>query len=280
MSPSKAFFLDAGPPQGQIRFASYNIHKGVLGLRSKRLTIYQVKEKLHALNADIIFLQEVQGKHEGHASRFDNWPSAPQHEFLAQREVSKLLPDNEQLHTHYHSAYGLNAFYSKGHHGNALLSKYPIRWRANKDVSDHALEQRGILHCVLDMPFGELHAFVVHLGLFSRGRLRQVERLIAHVVHAVPEGAPLVIAGDFNDWQGALSKRIENQLGVEEAFAAKRSFRAAGALSFPAFKPMLSLDRLYQRGFHIAQAQVLSGVHWSKVSDHAPLLVDMQYADL
>ena len=248
-----------------------------MGLRNRRLTIYQVKENLHALNADIIFLQEVQGKHEGHASRFDNWPAAPQHEFLAKREVTKSLADNQPPHPHYHTAYGLNAFYSKGHHGNALLSKYPIRWRTNKDVSEHALEQRGILHCVLEMPFGDLHALVVHFGLFARGRLRQVARLIAHVLHTVPENAPLVIAGDFNDWQGVLSQRIETQLGVEEAFAAKRSFRAAGALSFPAFKPMLSLDRLYQRGFRIEQAQVLSGGHWSKVSDHAPILVDMHY---
>jgi endonuclease/exonuclease/phosphatase family metal-dependent hydrolase len=53
-----------------------------------------------------------------------------------------------------HSAYGMNAVYDHGHHGNALLSSFPIGNQHNHDVSDHAYEQRGILHCVLETPAG------------------------------------------------------------------------------------------------------------------------------
>jgi endonuclease/exonuclease/phosphatase family metal-dependent hydrolase len=40
----------------------------------------------------------------------------------------------------------------------------------NHDVSDHAYEQRGILHCVLETPAGKVHCYVVHLGLFEGSR--------------------------------------------------------------------------------------------------------------
>ena len=44
------------------------------------------------------------------------------------------------------SCYGKNAMYPHGHHGNAILSRLPIRQFANHDISDHALEKRGLLH--------------------------------------------------------------------------------------------------------------------------------------
>ena len=43
----------------KIRVATYNIHKGVSGLR-KRVRIHDVKLALHSMDADIVFLQEVQ----------------------------------------------------------------------------------------------------------------------------------------------------------------------------------------------------------------------------
>ena len=50
-----------------------------------------------------------------------------------------------------HCAYGMNAVYDHGHHGNALVSSFPIASSRNQDVSDHAYEARGILHCVVQM---------------------------------------------------------------------------------------------------------------------------------
>ena len=45
-------------------------------------------------------------------------------------------------------AYGMNAVYPHGHHGNAILSRWTIDQFTNHDVSDHALEKRGLLHAV------------------------------------------------------------------------------------------------------------------------------------
>ena len=41
----------------------------------------------------------------------------------------------------------------------------------------------------------------MHLGLWARSRRFQLEWLSDRIREAVPEGEPLVVAGDFNDWQ-------------------------------------------------------------------------------
>ena len=95
-----------------LKIATYNIHKG-FSFFKRRLVIHGVREHLRALNADLVFLQEVQGGRARHERRLMNWPEQSQYEFLA----DAIWPD---------FAYGKNAAYDAGHHGNAVLSKYPI----------------------------------------------------------------------------------------------------------------------------------------------------------
>ena len=42
-----------------------------------------------------------------------------------------------------HRAYGMNAVYPHGHHGNAIVSRHAIGRHLNHDISDHALESAG-----------------------------------------------------------------------------------------------------------------------------------------
>src|SRR4051812_17527095 len=98
-----------------LRVATYNIHKG-LSFFNRRMVIHELRDHLRALNADVVFLQEVRGDHMRRARRFDNWPDQSQCEFLA-----------DSIWTDF--AYGKNAIYDAGHHGNAILSRFPIfRW--------------------------------------------------------------------------------------------------------------------------------------------------------
>jgi len=123
-----------------LHIATYNIHKG-LSFFKRRLVIHEVRQHLRVLNADLMFLQEVQGGHAGNAQRFSGWPNQAQHEFLA-----------DSVWTDY--AYGKNAVYDGGHHGNAILSRFPIlRWD-NEDISEHRFESRGLLHCEVNVPNG------------------------------------------------------------------------------------------------------------------------------
>lgn len=243
----------------ELRIVTYNIHKGVTSFTG-RSCIHALRQALASLDADLLFLQEVQGRRDRIAARR---PQQAQHEYLAGES--------------YHVAYGMNAVYTQGHHGNALLSRFSIASVRNQDVSDHAYESRGILHCVIDVVGVEVHCYVIHLGLFAGSRRRQTAALIEMVRASSPD-APLIIAGDFNDWGNQLGACLQRRLGVTEVFerqaAASGGMRpiAQPARTFPARMPCLRLDRIYLRGFEVESAQALRGGVWATLSDHLPIV--------
>ena len=261
----------------KLRVATYNIHKGISAF-GNRPRIHEMKQAIHAMEADVVFLQEVQGRHDLHAIRHAaHWPEQGQHEFLAGDS--------------HHCAYGMNAVYDHGHHGNALLSKFPIVSSRNQDVSDHAYEQRGILHCVLNAGVVQVHCYVVHFGLFAGGRKRQAKALIEAVSASAPIDAPVIIAGDFNDWTDELSDAFRESLGVKEVFDGQMPVEEAGGIwheglgrmkkirparTFPSMLPLLRLDRIYTRGIKAESAQVLHGTFWARLSDHAPIIATIE----
>jgi endonuclease/exonuclease/phosphatase family metal-dependent hydrolase len=239
-----------------LSIATWNIHKGFSQF-NRRMMVHELRERLRALDADIVFLQEVQGRHERHANNHANWPAAPQHEFLAEGIWGS-------------HAYGRNMVYDHGHHGNAILSRFPILRSHNQDVTHLRFEKRGLLHCTLDVPGlpDGLHCVCVHLSLFARSRRRQYDALAGFIEAQVPPHAPLIIAGDFNDWRGRACDLLAPRLGLTEVFA------SAGELpsrSFPALLPIFRLDRIYARGLHTEACAVHHGPPWSTISDHAAL---------
>ena len=242
--------------QKNLRIATFNIHKGVTSFNA-RLVLHEQRDLIRNMQADIVFLQEVRGAYRHHEKRFSRWPDEAQHEFLA-----------DEIWQDY--AYGKNAVYPAGHHGNALLSKYPIvRWE-NVDISAHSIEQRGMLHCEIEIPGWErnLHCICVHLGLFARWRRSQLAALREHIVSLMPPQAPLIIAGDFNDWRTKAGQVLAEGMHLREVF---EQVEGKSARSFPSVLPMFRLDRIYVRGFHVQEAQVHGGAAFARVSDHAAL---------
>jgi endonuclease/exonuclease/phosphatase family metal-dependent hydrolase len=243
-----------------LHIATYNIHKGFSHF-NRRMMVHELRESLRTIRADVVFLQEVLGSHERHAERYHNWPGTPQYEFLADSVWSDF-------------AYGRNAVYDEGHHGNAILSRFPIASWENEDISAHRFEQRGLLHCEVSIDGWEdpLHCINVHLGLFSSGRRKQLNALRDRIQRLVPPHHPLVIAGDFNDWRIEAGDFLCNTLQVHEVF---ETAHGKPARSYPSTLPLLHLDRIYVRGFQVKSAQVLHGRPWSKISDHAVLSATM-----
>ncbi len=239
----------------ELRVLTANIHMGFSFLR-RRFVLPQLREAIRGVGADLVFLQEVLGEHSGHARRHRAWPGVPHYEFLA----DSLWPQ---------FAYGRNAAYPAGHHGNALLSRFPILEYENRDVSIAGHENRGLLHCVLEMPghATRLHAVCVHLGLREAHRQRQLDLLCGVLETHVPAGAPAIVAGDFNDWRGRGHARMA-ACGLREAFLHARGRLAR---SFPARWPLLPLDRIYLRNLEVRETAVLSAAPWSRLSDHATL---------
>jgi endonuclease/exonuclease/phosphatase family metal-dependent hydrolase len=246
------------PAPESFRFtaATYNIHKGFSQL-ARRMVIHELRERLRGLAADILFLQEVLHTHERHATRYREWPARPQHEFIADAFWHEV-------------AYGRNAVYPHGHHGNAVLSRFPMLAQENLDISAHLFESRGLLHC--EVALGEamprLHCINVHLGLFERGRQWQIQALIDRIQLAVPREAPLVIAGDFNDWRSKGDRALTEALGLVEVFG---EVLGRPARTFPSMLPMFRLDRIYARGLRVVDAHVHYATRGARMSDHAAL---------
>ena len=253
--------MTAAASIASFKVLTVNIHKGFTFF-NRRFILHELREAVRAVGADVVFLQEVQGTHAQHSLRFENWPSAPHYEFLA----DTIWPQ---------FAYGRNAVYPHGHHGNALLSKFPIVRYENRDVSVGRPERRGLLHCVLRLPGHavDVHAICVHLGLQESHRRQQIEQLCRVVCDEIPGNAPVVVAGDFNDWRRRAHRVLEQCAALREVFV---HADGRAAKTFPARWPMLQLDRIYVRNATVHAPVVLPRRPWSHLSDHAPLAAEIQ----
>ncbi len=259
---------------GRLRVATYNIHKGVTAF-GRRSRVAELRLALHRIDADVIFLQEVQDRNERLVRRLEISANSSQLDVLS----SSGYP---------HRAYGINAVYPNGHHGNAILSRLPIEQFANHDISDHALENRGMLHALVHLADGTaVHLICAHFGLAKRSRMRQAEWVARFVEREIPAGAPLILAGDFNDWQRGVDAQLRARLGVQDVFDDVEPSawvdRLLGwrspvrvARTFPSLVPWLTLDRIYLRGFNATGAHVPRGRSWARCSDHAPLIADLE----
>ncbi|MBF6624507.1 MAG: endonuclease/exonuclease/phosphatase family protein [Pseudomonas stutzeri] len=244
---------------GSVRILTVNTHKGFTAL-NRRFILPELREAVRSVSADIVFLQEVLGTHEKHALRFQDWPKMSQYEFLA-----------DSIWTDF--AYGRNAVYPDGDHGNALLSKFPITRYENLDVSIGGPERRGLLHSVLQVPgHNDFHAICVHLGLRESHRQKQLE-LLCQLLDSLPENAPVVVAGDFNDWRLKAAQTLNRCAGMHEVFALSHG---QVAKTFPARWPLLRLDRIYVRNASSHQPRILSNKPWTHLSDHLPLAVEIR----
>lgn len=238
-----------------------NIHKGFTFF-NRKFILSELRDAVRLVGADVVFLQEVTGNHLKHAGKFDNYPEAPHYEYLADSIWSQF-------------AYGRNAVYTNGHHGNAVLSKFPIVRFENRDISISGPERRGMLHCELEVP-GQprnVHAICVHLGLVETHRTQQMKMLCDLVRTEIPARAAVVVAGDFNDWRGRAHTQLARHARLREVFL---KANGQAARTFPARLPMLQLDRIYVRNTAGHSPIVLPSNPWAHLSDHAPLAAEIR----
>jgi len=243
----------------QLHVVTYNIHKGFSQFHH-RMMVHELRDRLRELGSDIVFLQEVQGRHNRNAEKFQDWPEEPQHDFLAEDVWGS-------------TAYASNVAYGHGHHGNAILSRFPIEHSHNQDVTQMRFERRGLLHCAIRVEGLEkpMHCVSVHLSIFARSRRKQLDALAGHLEDFVDPALPLIIAGDFNDWRNEADLLLARRLGLTEVFGGTWDDLESPGRSFPSRRPVLRLDRIYVRGFSVERAEIWSGAPWSRISDHAAL---------
>lgn len=242
-----------------LKVLTINTHKGFTAF-NRRFILPELRDAVRTVGADIVCLQEVMGAHEVHPLHVENWPDMTHYEFLADTMWSDF-------------AYGRNAVYPEGHHGNAVLSRYPIEHYENRDVSVDGSEKRGLLYCRIAPPGVDyrIHVICVHLGLREAHRQAQLA-MLADWVNSFPDGEPVVVAGDFNDWRQKANQPLKSKAGLEEIFT-----RAKGrpARTFPVSFPLLRLDRIYVKNAHASSPSALVLRNWRHLSDHAPLSAEI-----
>ncbi len=233
----------------KLSFITYNIRKGLGANGNGRMS----EALAHALAfeaPDLLLCQEVFHAHDG----------APQSDMIA--EALGVVP-------HYRA----NKHRRVGHHGNASFSRFPVSSVQNFDVSTNAFERRGALYTRIEHTHrGPLHIFNVHLGLTERQRLTQVEQIGRLMAKLARPEEPVLVAGDFNDWNGRVDGYVTGTLGMSNAFAMRpmREIR-----TWHARRPVFNLDRVYLRHIEINEASCLVGEPWTALSDHLPLKVSL-----
>lgn len=219
-----------------LKLLSFNIHKGV-GWHRFHSTFNAMEDHIRLLSPDILFFQEILGV-----------------------QAEKIVSDIWQ-----NFSYGRNAVYPKGHFGNAIISKFPIIFSENLDLSNSRFDRRGLLHSIIEYKDQQVHLLCVHLGLFKKYRLNQFAKIINYIQHIIPPNAPIILAGDFNDWGSHATVPLEKELGLHETF---KLLHGSYARTFPAWKPILKLDRIYSREIKVIEAERKMEKSWRKLSDH------------
>ena len=96
-------------------------------------------------------------------------------------------------------------------------------------------------------------------------------QLAQFIAREIPADAPVVVAGDFNDW-GALLSQPMARVGLH-------SGSAASVPTFPSRLPLVQFDHIYVRGLVPVSQQVPRGRIWWRMSDHLPLMVEFEWAE-
>lgn len=232
---------------------SYNIHKGMSALGRLAL-VNELGQALAQCVPDVLCLQEVSGQNLKRVLAYNEYPEQSQHEWFG--EFLGLS-----------SSYGKNAQYQHGHHGNATLSRYRLDPKHNVNISVNRLEQRGVLHCELDIAGQTVVVLNAHLNLLHRDRVKQYDAITQYITQELCKDTPLILVGDFNDWSKKSSDYLR-PLGLLEVFEYMDGDHPA---TFPAVFPVLSLDRIYVKNLSIKTAMVHTGLPWSQLSDHLPI---------
>ena len=94
----------------------------------------------------------------------------------------------------------------------------------------------------------------------------------SQLIESLPEDAPVIIAGDFNDWQMHGNLTLGRRNDLHEAF---ERHHGQLAKTYPARFPLLRLDRIYLRNASSHEPKILANKPWTHLSDHLPLAVEV-----
>ena len=226
---------------GGALFASYNIHKCVG--TDRRFDPGRIIEVIAEIAPDVMALQEADRRFGDRAGLLD---------LAALRERTGLVPVPVA-----------NGHLGHGWHGNLVLVREGVV-RKVRQVTLPGLEPRGALLADIELETGGVRVIGMHLGLLRHSRLLQIESLVSHAVEA--DDRPVVLMGDMNEW------RRRERGSALSAFTPRFGPLGAGVPSFPAYFPVLALDRILARPHGIlGRVEAHDTPLARRASDHLPI---------
>ncbi len=237
-----------------LRVATYNIHK-CRGL-DQRTNPERIAAVITELDADVIAIQEILDVRNGR-------PECDQ----VRRILSALGA--------YHSCFGENRILYGGPYGNLTLSRLPIKFCENYDLTWRHRERRGCLRSDIQLANGAvLHLFNVHLGTSFRERRHQGRSLLTeHVLNRREYHGPRIVVGDFNEWTRGLASKLMGD--SFEAIEPRKFLRYAR--TYPGVFPVLHLDHFYyDRHLSLKHFRLHRSRKALIASDHLPLVADFE----
>lgn len=152
-----------------------------------------------------------------------------------------------------------------GRYGNAVLSwTAPTSIRAI-DLGLDGQEPRNALDLHFMTDDASFRVLATHLGVRVRERHRQLE-LLAGELAATDESR--IVLGDFNAWipRGDVDRTLRRCFG-----------RPIAPRSFPAWRPLLRLDRIYvDRSVQVLNAWAHDTRAARRSSDHLPVVAEVE----
>jgi endonuclease/exonuclease/phosphatase family metal-dependent hydrolase len=226
----------------QIKFASYNIHKGV-GL-DRRRDPERILAVLREIDADIIALQEVDRRYGKRAS---------------------VLPIAAIEHSQYRAVRLQMRPDSLGWHGNALLVRRGLDVIEASAIPLPTLEPRGAVRADIVVNGRLIRVVGMHLDLSGLRRRHQVRGVLANIAKC--SAVPTVIMGDTNEWA--------RTGGCFREFDAHWSVLCPGR-SFPSRRPLANLDRIVaSRDWQLGGTSVHHSALSVLASDHLPVCASL-----
>ena len=234
-----------------MRLLSYNIHKAIGG-RDRRYRLERIIRVVRDERPDLICLQEVD--RNVRRSRHDDQP--------------KRLAEAFEAAAH---LYQLNVRVGRGGYGNLVLSRWPIRDSHDVSLRLKRRKPRAAQVAVVETPEGPLRLVNWHLGLLEHERQWQVAHLLDHPqFQTLGDRLPTLVVGDFNDWRNTLAHGPFARHGFAQVTVPHARYR-----SFPAYFPVVSLDKAFARGaVEVRHARVVHTPLSRVASDHLPLVLD------
>lgn len=225
----------------RLRLMTWNIH-GALG-RNPRFDLERVVSYVRQHCPDIVALQEIDSRRAraaGMGNPFD------------------MLRD--ALGTYGAHAHAISTV--DGDYGQALISRWPLVSSSVHDLSYPEREPRRAISAEFATPAGNVHVIATHLGLTFRERDRQAQILLKLLGRL---DMPTAAMGDFNDWFWVGS--VRRVLGrVLRKYTHQRTF--------PAFLPLLKLDRIYvSESVRLVACRSDPGA--KALSDHLPVIAEI-----